>query len=123
MENIIIAQENIKTKILLEGKYDFITNITIGLTPDSDFYLLINFLDISKDNLRTLAMLSKLPGELSIQSEFFEREQYKISHIVVTKFITNTNSSMKWECLSDNISFSSEQPRVIPELYKGIFNL
>ncbi|MFZ6024561.1 MAG: hypothetical protein ACOYVG_08930 [Bacteroidota bacterium] len=102
MKEPVIVQTNIKDKVRLEAKYDYAANVTIGLAEGGDFYLVIDFMDLTMDNLKVLAQLSKLPRQLSIHSELIEKEQYKITHIVVTKFSSSSNLTMTWECLSDD---------------------
>lgn len=101
MKEPVIVQTNIKDKVRLEEKYDYTANITIGLAEGGDFYLVIDFTDLTMDDLKVLTQLSKLPRRLSIQSELIDNEQYKITHIVVTKFSASSNVTMTWECLSD----------------------
>ena len=102
MKEPVIVQSNIKDKVKLEEKYDYTANITIGLAEGGDFYLIIDFIDLTMEDLKVLAQLSKLPRRLSIQSGLIDKEQYKISHIVVTKFSASSNLTMTWECLSDD---------------------
>lgn len=102
MKEPIIVQENIKSKLQLENKFDFIANITIGLDDGGDFYLTFDFLNLTSEDFKTLVELCKLPRSLSIKSDIIEKEKYNITHIVVTKFFADSNSGMKWECLSDN---------------------
>ena len=104
MKEPVIVQRNIKTKIQLEDKYDFYTSITIGLANGGDFYLVIDFLDLSTQDFKTLVELGKLTKRLSIKSELFDREQYNVTHIFLEKRILNSNHAMTWECLSDDPS-------------------
>ena len=104
MKEPVITQTNIKTNIHLEDKFDFTANVTIGLAEGGDFYLVIDFLDLTMEGYKTLAQLSKLPRRLSIKSGLIDKEKYNITHIVVTKISTNSNLAMTWECLSDDPS-------------------
>lgn len=97
-------QTNIKDKIRLDEKYDYSANVTVGLAEGGDFYLVIDFIDLTMDDLKVLAQLSKLPRRLSIQSELIDKKQYKITHIVVTKFSASSNLTMTWKCLSEDPS-------------------
>ena len=103
MKEPIIVQTDIKTNVRLEDQHDFMANVTLGLADGGDFYLLIKFLDLNMEELKTLAQLSKLRRRLSIKSDLIDKEKYNITHIVVTKFHVN-NLSMTWECLSDDPS-------------------
>lgn len=109
MAEPVIVQTNVKDKIRLEEKYDFTTNITIGLAEGGDFYLVLDFLELTMEEIKALTQLSRHSRRLSIQSELFDKEQYKITHIVVTKFSATSNHTMTWECLSDD-----------PSLYDGL---
>ena len=102
MKEPVIVQTDIKTNIQLEGQYNFTAKVTLGLADGGDFYLVIEFLDLTMEELKTLAQLSKLPRRLSIKSDLFDKEKYNITHIVVTKFSSNSNLAMSWECLSDD---------------------
>ena len=104
MKEPVIVQTNIKDKIRLEDKYDYNAKLTIGLAEGGDFYLVIDFIELKMEDLKILAQLSKLPKRLSFQSEIIAKEQYNITHIVVTKFTANSNHGMTWECLSDDPS-------------------
>lgn len=104
MKEPVIVQTDIKDNIRLEDKYDYSTKLTIGLAEGGDFFLTIEFLDLAMDDFKTLAQLSKLPRQLSIKSDFIDKEKYNITHIVVTKFTANSNFAMTWECLSDDPS-------------------
>ena len=104
MKEPVIVQTDIKSKVQLEDKFDFTANVTIGLADGGDFYLVLDFLDLTMDDLKTLAHLSKLPQRLSIKADIIDREKYNITHIVVTKFSANSNLAMTWECLSDDPS-------------------
>lgn len=83
MKKSVIVQTNVKDKVRLEDKYD---QLTIGLSEGGDFHLVINFTELTIEDLKILAQLSKLPRRLSIKSDITKKEQYNISHIVVTKF-------------------------------------
>lgn len=104
MKEPVIVQTNIKDSIRLENKYDYSAKLTIGLAEGGDFFLVIEFLDLTMDDFKVLAQLWKLPRRLSIKSDLIDKEKYKITHIVVTKFTANSNFSMTWECLSDDPS-------------------
>ena len=104
MKEPVIVQTDIKSKVRLEDKFDFNANVTIGLADGGDFYLVLDFIDLTMEELKTLAQLSQLPQRLSLKSDIIDREKYNITHIVVTKFSATSNSSMTWECLSDDPS-------------------
>lgn len=102
MKEPVIVQTAVKSKVQLENKFDFMANVTIGLADGGDFYIVIDFIDLTVQDLQVLAQLSKLPKRLSIKADVFDKEKYNISHIVVTKFSANSNLEMTWECLSDD---------------------
>jgi len=109
MKEPVIVHSNIRSKIKLEGDYDYDVLLTIGLADKGDFYLVIDFPDLTPENFKTLTDLGKMPKSLAIQSEFIENEKYNITHIAVTRITANNLLSMTWECLSDD-----------PELYEGL---
>ena len=104
MKEPIIIKTEVITKIRLEEKYDFKVKMTIGLAESGDFFLIIDFLDLDMDDIKTLTYLGKLQRRLSIRSEVMDQEQYNITHIVVTKILSGSNLKMTWECLSDDPS-------------------
>jgi hypothetical protein len=59
MKEPVIVQTDIKSKVQLEDKFDFTAKITIGLADGGDFYLVLDFLDLTMDDLKTLAHFSK----------------------------------------------------------------
>jgi hypothetical protein len=109
MKKPVIVETDVIGKIHLEEKYDYNAKLTIGLAEGGDFYLVINFIDLKMEDLKTLGQLSRLTRRISIKSDIIDRGQYNITHIVVTKFTTSSNLSMTWECLSDD-----------PELYSSL---
>lgn len=104
MKEPVIVHTDIKTNIRLDDQYDFNAEVTLGLSDGGDFYLVINFLDLAMEDLKTLVKLGELPRRLSIKADLIDKEKYNITHIVVTKFYSNSNFAMTWECLSDDPS-------------------
>ena len=104
MKEPVIVETEIKGKIRIEDKYDYDVRLTIGLAEGGDFYLVINFDDLKMEDFQILGQLSRLPRRLSVKSDIFDKEQYNITHIVVTRFTENSNLGMTWECLSDDPS-------------------
>jgi hypothetical protein len=104
MKEPIIVHTDVKTNIRLDDQFDFTAIVTLGLSDGGDFYLIIKFLSLTMEELKTLAQLSKLQHRISIKSDLIENEKYNITHIVVTKFSSNNNLEMTWECLSDDPS-------------------
>lgn len=111
MKEPVIVYTNVRDKVRLEDKFEYIADITIGLADAGDFYLAIEFADLRMEDFKTLAELSKVPRRLSIKSDLIDKEGYNITHIVVTKFTASSNHSMTWECLSDD-----------PALYNDLIN-
>ena len=108
MKEPVITHLSIPDKIKLENQYEFLGNTTLGLAEGGDFYLKVDFLELTFDNLQILAELSKLPRSLKISSDLISKEGYKITEIVVTRFTSSSNLTMTWECLSDE-----------PSIYEG----
>ncbi len=108
MKEPVITHERINDEITLEGKYTFNAYITIGLDELGDFYVEIEFKDLSTEKFKILANLSKLPRRLQINSNLINKEQYNITHIVVTSFSANNLLDMQWKCLSDDPSLYAD---------------
>lgn len=104
MKESIIVQTDIKDKIRLENKFDFNAKLTVGLAEGGDFFLIINFVDLKTEEFEIVARLSREPRRLSIKSDLIDKEQYRITHIVITKFSSNSQFAMTWDCLSDDPS-------------------
>ena len=109
MKEPVITHKRINDDITLEGKYRFNAYLTIGLDELGDFYLEIEFKDLSTEKFKILANLAKLPRRLQINSSLIDKENYKITHIVVTSFTANSLLEMDWKCLSDD-------PNIYPDL-------
>jgi hypothetical protein len=107
MKESIIAQTNVKSKVLLEGQFNYTANLTIGLAEGSDFYVVIDFVNLTMEDIKTLGQLYKLSKSLSIKSELIDKEKYNITHIIVTRMKTNSNLAMTWECISDDPSLDN----------------
>jgi hypothetical protein len=108
MQDVIISKEKILDSIVLEGEYEYSAYITIGLNKTTDFYVSLVFTNLNEVSFKKLAELSQLSQALKIESSVIKKENYNISHIVVTRFVANNKLSMTWECLSDNPNFSLE---------------
>lgn len=108
MKEPVIVQTNIKDKVRLDDKYDFNATLTLGLAEGGDFYVVIDFSDLTMEDLKILAQLSKLTKSIEISSNLIDKEKYNITHIIVTKFTATSNMTMTWECLSDDPNFSLE---------------
>ena len=105
-QDIVITHERIKDTITLEGEYTFSVYITIGLEKSTDFYVEIEFLDLTKDSTLTVARLSKLSKALLIDSELIKKEGFDITHIVVIKFEMSSLLTAAWKCTSDKPDMS-----------------
>jgi isocitrate dehydrogenase len=108
MKEPVIVVSNVPDKIELDGNHNFNCNMTIGLEEKGDFYLFIEFKDLTMGELTVLAELSKARKAIAIKSDVILKKGYDISHIVVTKFSASSMLSLSWECLSDDPNFSLE---------------
>jgi len=90
----IIVVENKPDKVKIEQTESFNVNLTLGL---------------DEMQFKKLVELSKLNRRLEFDSEIVKKENYNITHIVVTEFSANNSFNMKWKCLSDD-----------PSLYEGL---
>jgi len=102
MKEPVIVQKNVKDQIRLENQYDFNTILTIGLVEFGDFYLTIEFSELTMEDFKTLAKLNKSARRISIKSNIIDREGYNITHIVIKSFTADNNFSVTWECFSDD---------------------
>lgn len=108
MKEPIIVVTKAPDQIVLEGILHFQCAMTLGLADKGDFYLVIEFNNLTMEELKLLAQLTKLPKALSIKSKVVSDGEYNISHIVITNFSVISTMSMTWECLSDDPNFSLE---------------
>lgn len=105
----IIVIENKPDKVKIEQTESFNVNLTLGLDEMGDYYLQIDFKDLNEIQFKKLVELSKFNRRLELDSEIIKKENYNITHIVVTEFSANNSLNMKWKCLSDD-----------PSLYEGL---
>ena len=105
----VIVFENISDIVQIEDIYKYEANLTLGLSEGNDFYLKIDFKNLNKEDYEILTKLWEQPNRLKFSSKLIEKENYNITHIVVTEFNGNNLLEMSWECLSDD-----------PELYNLI---
>ncbi|OOB83653.1 hypothetical protein BZL53_00770 [Flavobacterium columnare] len=105
----VIVFQNVADIVKIEDIYEFSVKLTLGLSDGNDFYLVIEFQNLSQEDYKTLTELWQKPNRLKFSSKLIKKENYNISHIVVTKFNGNSLMEMSWECLSDD-----------PELYNLI---
>lgn len=104
MKEPVIVKSEIKSKVNIENKFDFDAHITIGLAETGDFYLVLDFFDLTLEQYEILGNLCNLDYALSIKSVLFEQEDFNIKYIVITKFYSKKNMCSTWECLSDDPS-------------------
>lgn len=102
MKDPVLVQSNIPDKVKIAGENEFLTETTIGLVEGGDFYLELNFKDLAQNEFEALVRLSKLNHRLEFESDLVKREDYNITHIVVTDFNANSELNMYWICLSDD---------------------
>lgn len=81
-------------------------NITIGLSDGEDFYLKISFKNLTTPQYVRLLEIANRPKEIKFTSDLILKENYNITHIVITHYISTSNLEMNWECLSDDPNFS-----------------
>ena len=105
----VIVFENVPDIVTIEDIYKYSANITLGLDDRNDFYIVINFKNLNEEDSKILLELFNQPNRLKFKSKLIEKENYNITHIVVTEIKYNFMSEMTWECLSDD-----------PELYNLI---
>ncbi|MBD81564.1 MAG: hypothetical protein CL840_21780 [Crocinitomicaceae bacterium] len=98
--------ENQKTKVVLESNIEVEAILSIGLVEGGDFSLKIEFKNLQINLFKQLINLSKLPREIQISSPVFEKEKLAITHIVITDFVAKSDSSIFWNCLSDDPNFN-----------------
>ncbi len=106
MTDRVITHERIKDTIVLENEYPFTVFLTVGLEKGGDFCIEIEFCDLDEASFKTAANLYKLAKAIAIQSPFLRKEEYPISHIVVTNMNANNLREMNWDCVSDDPNMS-----------------
>lgn len=98
----VIVFESVADIVQIEDIYEYSVNLTLGLSDGNDFYLLIDFKNLNQEDYKILTELWEQPNRLKFSSKLIKKENYNISHIVVTKFNGNNLMEMTWECLSDD---------------------
>lgn len=108
MKDIVITIDKVLDHVRLEGEMFYSAYITIGLVKGNDFYVKLEFIDLTNNTYRLLHDLFKLPKALKIESNIITKERYNITHIVIEKSNFDSLLNVTWECLSDDPSFSLE---------------
>ena len=107
MDSPVITYRDILTDVKIEESF-YEVLLTVGLHKNTDLYLEFNFQNLDMNKYKVLADLYKKKGSLSIESEFLNRKDYKISHIVPFELHTGSDLAVKWYCLSDDPDISLE---------------
>ena len=105
----VIVIENADDKVRIENKFEYSVNLTLGLADGNDFYLELDFKELTKDDYKELIDFGNQLNRLKFESNIVTKEKYNITHIVVTETSANNLGEMKWKCLSDD-----------PSLYKNL---
>ncbi|WP_125721637.1 hypothetical protein [Flavobacterium ustbae] len=100
----VIVYEDRSDVILIENKHKYSVNITLGLSEGQDFYVKINFKNLTLDDFKLLNELGRLERRLVFSSELIEIEKFNITHIVITNSHSDSLLGVIWECLSDDPS-------------------
>ncbi|PCJ86423.1 MAG: hypothetical protein COA57_06280 [Flavobacteriales bacterium] len=108
MNEPVITQKKVLDTIQLEGQYNFSVYTTIGLADSGDFYLELEFTNLTVDDFKILAHLRKQQKHLQISSKLIDTEKYNITHIVVTNFTESNMLQITWKCLSDDPNMYSD---------------
>lgn len=108
MKDIIITIERTLDRVRLEEKMTFDAYISIGLVKGNDFYVKLEFIDLTNNTYRLLHDLFKLPKALKIESNVISKEKFNITHIVIESSNSDSLLNLTWECLSDDPNFSLE---------------
>lgn len=98
----VIVFDDVNDIIQIEDINEYSVGLTLGLDEGGDFYLLIKFKNLTENDYSTLINLWERPNRLKFSSRLIKKENYNITHIVVTKFSGNNFLEMTWECLSDD---------------------
>ena len=107
----VIVVMNKPDKVFIEKSNTYKINLTIGLNESGDYYLQLDFNGLNEIEFKKLIELSKLNRRLEFYSDIIKKENYNITHIVITDFSTSNSSTMTWKCLSDD-----------PNLYDFLLN-
>ena len=100
MKESVIVQANIEAKVKLENQYNFNVKMSIGIADGGDSYILMDFPDLTIDELKILARLSRHSRELPIQAELIDSEQHN-NVTYFSKFSAKNNLAVTWGCLSE----------------------
>lgn len=92
--------------IVLEGQYDYYAYITIeGNNEDNkieNFNIKLEFINLDSATFKNMIRLHTLAKPLRIESNLIAKENFNITHIVLEKFLADTQFAMTWECHSKN---------------------
>ena len=105
-EGTIITYERILDEIVLEREYQYSVYTTLGLTPQEDYYIKLDFINLDDKTIVDVANLYKQRKALQFSSVLAKRESYQITHIVVVNMSATSQYTMVWECLSDDPGMS-----------------
>ncbi len=101
IEDVVIAYQRINDTIKLDDKFNLAVILTVGIEKASDYYLKLEFFDLSDFDFENVLSLSKTTKSIPIYSPFLAAKQFKINKIVVFNFSVSGNRSIVWEALSD----------------------
>ncbi|TMI85587.1 MAG: hypothetical protein E6H10_03040 [Bacteroidetes bacterium] len=99
-DDIILAQEQIFDRVILEGKYQYDALITIARTKQNACWVILEFDNLCLADFIRLSELSKLSKAIKIRSDIIDKENYSIKEIVVTNHVEDDLGFIIWECTS-----------------------
>src|SRR5579871_728420 len=101
IEDVIITHENITESVTLDNKETFNVRLTVGLKKSSDFYIKLDFLQLTDSEFKQLVEFTKLERAIPISSPFFTKQGFDITQIVIYNFSAKSDYTMLWETTSD----------------------
>ena len=102
----VIVYEKKSDIVYIEDKLQYSVDLTLGLCEGNDFYLKLDFKNLDLKNYNLLTELANLPRAIKFNSDLIQKENFNITHIVITEYSANNMLEMSWKCLSDDPNMS-----------------
>jgi hypothetical protein len=103
MNDFVTSHEKISDKIKIDNTYNYSVLTTLGIAKCGDYYIKLEFIDLSDDDIDDLIHLSRIPFCLKFSSELVKKLDYNITHIIVKEYSISKVGVVYWHCLSDNV--------------------
>ena len=102
--DVILTVDRESDTVTLEGNIRYPALVSIGLMRNKQFYLKVEFVDMDENKDAVILALWKEDRAIGFSSEIIEREDYKITQVVITNISSESQYGKFWaiwECISD----------------------